>query len=487
MQEYTKELYQIAIDASGIGMWVWDIDLHSLKLSDKMYDILGISQNSKENILDQIKNRIHPDDTELMQQFIDGIIENSDGEFKLLVRILDKQNKLRYINYVGKLFIKDNKRIYAGIAYDKTKEKELENDKNESEKQLKESEIVYKTLVDNASEPIILVDDDHNIILMNDIAKHLFGQNIENNDISLLAANKSTHDIFIECEVQKDKYFKEEVVLKTILNNQTHFSMSYCPVKINSHFRGGIFILYDISEMIEKEKIIRNFNRKLQQKNKELEDFTYIVSHDLKAPLRQIKMFSDLSNSLLKTKEYNKCEKNLSKIIDVCDRMQNLIEDLLELSRISTNKNKYLILKLSDIISEVKENIEFDITYQNAKINIKNDIDLFSDKTQMIQLFQNLISNSIKFKKENEELNIYIESNENQIIYSDNGIGFDNKYKEKIFEIFERLYSKEKYEGTGIGLTICKKICEEHGWLISADGKPNEGATFTILLGGPNE
>ena len=98
-----------------------------------------------------------------------------------------------------------------------------------------------------------------------------------------------------------------------------------------------------------------------------------------------------------------------------------------------------------------------------------------------------LIQTIQKFKKENEELNIYIESNENQIIYSDNGIGFDNKYKEKIFEIFERLYSKEKYEGTGIGLTICKKICEEHGWLISADGKPNEGATFTILLGGPNE
>ena len=303
--------------------------------------------------------------------------------------------------------------------------------------------------------------------------KEIFNNLNEKICISNILDDINSKKIFKYIKDNRIKYIKEEIII-----NNVFYSMSYCPININSHFEGGIFIFHDISEMKIKEDFMKNVNEKLKKSNKELESFVYIVSHDLKAPARQISMFADMINSCDNEEEKKIFSK---KIKEVSNKMQNLIDDLLNFSMISKNKN-IKINELSIIVNEVKNSLESDIKKNNAIIELFGDIFIEADKTHLEQMFINLISNSIKFKKDNTSPKIKITCKTNQIIIEDNGIGFENQYRYKIFEIFNRIYTDDKYEGTGIGLAICKKIADRYGWNIEAEGSPGYGSKFVITI-----
>lgn len=254
----------------------------------------------------------------------------------------------------------------------------------------------------------------------------------------------------------------------------------------------------DINRRKEMERTILQNTLLLEQSNASLEEFAYVASHDLKEPLRKISTFGD---RLMASQANNLTDDGkiyLNKIVDASQRMQTMISDLLSISMISNNTSfeKYSLEKLKE---EVVQTLEFKIEQQHALIesDLLPEADIIP--SQFRQLFQNLLSNSLKFvrpgvqpvvkikhsvqtPKEVSSYQLAQAPRYHRLEFIDNGIGFENEFAGKIFAIFQRLHGRSEYEGSGIGLAICKKIVEHHGGVIYASGVPEQGATFTIIL-----
>ncbi len=241
----------------------------------------------------------------------------------------------------------------------------------------------------------------------------------------------------------------------------------------------------------KQEQDLHAYSEKLAKSNKELEQFAYTASHDLQEPLRKIQFFG----SRLKTNYENVLEEKaidyIDRMINAVTRMENFIKDLLQYSRISTMAKPPEKVDLNEAVKEVLGDLDISIQETKAAIKIDNLPVIDAEPMQIRQLFQNIIGNAIKYRRTDAAPNISITcratGNENnskiyEINITDNGIGFDNSYSEKIFGLFQRLHGKSEYEGTGIGLALCKKIVEQHGGSIKAYGKVNEGSVFIIML-----
>lgn len=239
-------------------------------------------------------------------------------------------------------------------------------------------------------------------------------------------------------------------------------------------------------------------NQHLKTVNEELDRFAYVASHDLQEPLRKIMVFSD--KIISGNNDGDDVEKNLIKISSSAQRMQLLINNLLQFSRHSLQEADFVSVDLNELVKEALIELEIEIEKSQARINVDPLPVLCAVPGLMRQVFYNLISNAIKFKRNNEGSVVHISSKKidssdanlsekykpnvsyYEISVSDNGIGFDEKYADDIFLAFKRLHSFHEFEGTGVGLSICKKIIDKHDGFISANGRLNEGATFTMAL-----
>jgi len=238
------------------------------------------------------------------------------------------------------------------------------------------------------------------------------------------------------------------------------------------------------------EQLVEN-NSSLKATIEELDRFAYVASHDLQEPLRKILVFSDKLLTSHGRHVSQDMLRYMEKIVKASGRMQKLINDLLTFSRQVDDKDSFEEVDLSQLLNEVLSDMEVEIEKQSAIIKLGALPKVWAVKSQMQQLFQNLVSNGIKFRKPGSVpvISIYKEADTtiahklyHRIIVEDNGIGFDEKYAEEIFIVFKRLHSYHEYEGTGVGLSICKKIIDRHKGRIEAQGKLNEGARFIIDL-----
>ena len=242
----------------------------------------------------------------------------------------------------------------------------------------------------------------------------------------------------------------------------------------------------DITERKRAEKKLYKTMKDLERSNAELEQFAYIASHDLQEPLRSVASFTQLLQQRYKDKLDEDANEFIKFAVDGATRMQSLIQDLLLLSRVGTRGEPFKETDMNIILNYVIENITQSIKDTNAKITNDPLPVIFADDSQMIQLLQNLILNAIKFHgDEPPHIHISAKAKAKDWVFSvkDNGIGIDSKYFEKIFVVFQRLHKGGEYEGTGIGLAVCKKIAQRHGgkiWVESA-GK-NKGSTFIVKL-----
>ncbi len=248
----------------------------------------------------------------------------------------------------------------------------------------------------------------------------------------------------------------------------------------------GIFAAArDITERKNAEKLLKQKLEELARSNAELEQFAYVASHDLQEPLRMIASYLQLLQRKYEGKLDEKADKYIHFAVDGASRMQSLINDLLDFSRVTTKAKEFEPTNCEEILDNVLSGLEVVIKESGATVSHDSLPEIIAESTQIAQVFQNLISNAIKFRSEKSpEIRISAKRENDYWLFSvkDNGIGIDPKYWDRIFEVFKRLHKREEYPGTGIGLSICKKIVERHGGSIWIDSEQGKGSTFYFTL-----
>jgi PAS domain S-box-containing protein len=263
-------------------------------------------------------------------------------------------------------------------------------------------------------------------------------------------------------------------------------SLNISPVKDSmGKIIGAATIARDISERKKLEQRISQYAKELERSNKELGDFAAIVAHDLRAPLRAVSGFAGLlqKHNSKKTIDAD-TDKYISHIVEGSERMHHLINDLLQYAKAGSHSRPLVQIDVNDIIEKTLANLTFEIQASNAEITVDRLPMVSADNVQLMQLFQNLVANAIKYRSNTPRIHISAEQKKKEWIFrvSDNGIGIDPHQFKRIFEVFQRLHTKEEYSGTGIGLAICKKIVERFGGRIWVESKPGEGSTFFFTL-----
>ncbi|MCX8158009.1 MAG: PAS domain-containing protein [Verrucomicrobiae bacterium] len=270
---------------------------------------------------------------------------------------------------------------------------------------------------------------------------------------------------------------------------------------------GLVGLFTDITSRKQAEARLQEYTRRLAQNNRELQEFAYVASHDLQEPLRKVRAFGDRLQAKCGAALTPEGKDYLARMQNAAERMQMLIEALLAYSRITTKAKPFAQVKLSEIAREVLGDLEIRIEQTNARIQVGELPEIQADPMQMRQLLQNLLGNALKFHRPGVPPEIQVtakifttaegaahgvspalladyppETEFCQIAVQDNGIGFDDKYAERIFGVFQRLHGRGDYEGAGVGLAICRKIAERHGGEITARGQPGQGALFRVTL-----
>jgi len=231
---------------------------------------------------------------------------------------------------------------------------------------------------------------------------------------------------------------------------------------------------------------LQAYAAKLEQSNRDLQEFAYVASHDLQEPLRKVQAFSDrlaqkYGDALDETgRDY------LKRMHDASQRMQTLLSDLLEFSRVASRAQSFTTVDLHAVVLDVISDLETRLVKTGGQVEVGELPTIEADPTQMYQLLQNLVGNALKFRHEERAPMIYVSGKTNgaecRIIVKDNGIGFDPQYLDRIFKPFQRLHNRQEYEGSGIGLAICRRIVERHSGSITATSTPREGSTFIVTL-----
>lgn len=255
-----------------------------------------------------------------------------------------------------------------------------------------------------------------------------------------------------------------------------------------------VAVRYEITERKLAEEQLNVYAKKLELSNRELQDFASVAAHDLQEPLRKIQSFSDRLKMKAKDELSSDSLDYLSRIQNSAQRMQVLINDLLSYSRVTTKAQPFSPVCLNQVLTQVVSDLEVRLEQSKGKIEWENLPTIDADSTQMHQLFQNLISNAIKFSRPGIPPLVKVEAKileqsplgppgpACQICVKDNGIGFEEKYLDRIFTIFQRLHGRHEYEGTGIGLAVCRKIVDRHGGIITATSISDEGSIFIVTL-----
>ncbi len=353
----------------------------------------------------------------------------------------------------------------------------------------------FRHLLDSAPDATVIFDQSGKIVLVNRQLEQLFGYSREDvlgRPIELLIPehngalnhHQSTDDVPDSQGDGKDSRLESCGRRKN--NSEFPVEVTFSPIQTGE----GILIssaISDISQRMAVEERYRIMGEKVSQSNQELQQFTYIVSHDLQEPLRAISTFGDLLSSSCREKLDQQESEYLSIMLDSNQRMQQLMTDLLAYSRVELSGAKPAPVDATRVVEQALTNLHLAVEESGAPVIIGQLPEVLSDQVQLRQLFQNLIGNAIKYRSTKlPEVQVSCEQQDDQWLFSisDNGIGFDMKFADKIFEPFYRLHPSGKYPGTGIGLAICRKIVERLGGKIWGESKEGQdgGATFYFTV-----
>jgi two-component system sensor kinase FixL len=381
------------------------------------------------------------------------------------------------------------------------------DERRRTEEALHRSEALFRAMSEQMPDSLFLLDLDApdvpaKIIYANEAASHMHGYTLEEMVGRPIA--------FLDDPATAEKVpgnIERLLAGEIVVFEGTHCRKdgSVFPVEVTSRMidYGGrkvaLAIDRDITEHKQAEAALQAYAAKLERSNRELQDFVFVASHDLQEPLRKVQAFGDRLQNKYSEALGDQGRDYLERMQSAAARMQTQIKDLLAYSRVTTRAQPFTPVDLSKVAQEVMSDLEVRIEQAGGQVEVGGLPTIEADPDQMRQLLQHLIGNALKFHREGEPpvVKIHAESLNGQgegaagasagdglcqIMVEDNGIGFDEKYLERIFQVFQRLHGRSEYEGTGIGLATCRKIVERHGGSITAKSAPGQGATFIVTL-----
>jgi PAS domain S-box-containing protein len=412
------------------------------------------------------------------------------------VRVTHKNGSMRWVMESVVSIQYRERRATLGYFVDITERKRMEEALRDSEEKLRK-------MFESVTDGILVIDLNGSITDVNQRAVEMHGfsskDELRGKSAFELVAPRDHMRIaaYMKKAIKQEAIRRTEYILLRTDGSEFPGELSTSVLKgASDNVVGHITIVRDITERKRAEEErkallqdIKKSNRGLEEANKELQDFVYVASHDLREPLRKISSFGTLLQDSLEGKLDEDQQENFEFMIDGARRMQDMIDDLLTYSRLTTRAKPPQQVFLNEVIENLKK-LELATLLDETRgtIHIPEPLPpVRADPSQMNQLFQNLIGNGLKFHQEGIPPEIIVRAHgvENKMIQievEDNGIGIDDKYHEQLFVMFKRLHTRAQYEGTGIGLAICKKIVERHGGNIGVKSTPGKGSTFWFTL-----
>ncbi|KYP15232.1 PAS domain-containing protein [Flavihumibacter sp. CACIAM 22H1] len=507
LEEERKAARQLIDDTEqmlGVGMWSHDEISGKTDWSDGMYQLMGYSRQEMPHIPSALfYKHVCPKDLDLLKQKIKDAVEKGK-EFRHDFSLERKDGKRIFVTTVTKPVVDESGRVLKinGINRDISDQYQQTIEYNANKEFQKETErmLNYGIFIWNA---------DSKLISWSDGLFEIFEYDRETFTSPL------TMSWYFDQIVEDDRE-KVQRVVKEALANTKEFEIEYSILTGKGHLKivntkGTVVVdnknnpirmignTRDITHIKKVEIDLQRNLRELNRSNKELEEFAYAASHDLQEPLRKITTFGSRLLQKFAAQLGDEGYMYINRMQVATDHMRSLIENLLELSRVTRNKQPFEAVQLDQLLEEVLGDLELSIEETGAEIRLGKLPQVDGIPSLLRQLFINILSNSIKFhkagevprieisskpltKKEKEANFLSPSSNYIQIDIKDQGIGFDQEYEQRIFQVFQRLHGKSEYPGTGIGLAICKRIAERHNGFISASGKEGVGAVFSIIL-----
>lgn len=393
--------------------------------------------------------------------------------------IVRKDGQIINIEYSSKPIHMESKKQIVSIIRDITARKRAENK--------------FRDLLESAPDAMVIVDKKGSIQLVNAQTEKMFGfkrEDIIGKEVEILIPerfgriHKEHRHNYSENLKVREMGTGLELYGRKQDNSEFPIEISLSPLKTED----GILVsaaIRDITDKKEANKKLQEYALKLERSNKDLEQFAYIVSHDLREPLRTVSSYIQLLEQRYKGQLDADANEFIEFAVNGIKRMDRLIIDILKYSRVGTEDKEHLLVDFTKIIDIVIATSQENIVASKATVTAGKLPALKVNELQMVQLFQNLINNALKFRGEQPpRVDISAEEKKDEWLFAvkDNGIGIDSKYSKKIFAVFQRLHSMSEYEGTGIGLAICKKIVEQHNGKIWVESEPGKGATFYFTI-----
>lgn len=434
-----------------------------LRQNREAYEDVAARINSVNTVTDDLINRIQDYESDLLISR-----EVMEAEYKSWTPMVIFTIEIAIIGF---LFL-----AYSHVAAELSLKAKLQT---ELERQMN----FIRAILDNTVDAIIVFDKDLNILTANNAAISMFR-------IPESAIGKSLFREF----PQSRGSISHKSILRALTGERVHvpnlksqvvdrvYESFFTPLYNGKEVHAAMAIHHDITDLVRASEELEKRNDELNISNQQLEQFAYIASHDLQEPLRKIQTFSNLATKHLSSQE--KVITYLTKIDNSAARMSKLVRDILNYSRLSSATSEREPVDLNEILDQVIQDFELIIDEKNARVQRSKLPVVNASRQQMLQLFGNLMSNSLKFTETSPEITIQSrdEGSFHVILFTDNGIGFDQKFEAQVFEVFKRLHGISAYSGTGIGLSICKRIVENHNGIINVQSTPGVGTTFIIHL-----
>lgn len=487
-------------------VWIFDVQRsEGVYVSSKLSQVLGYEPLDFQSFPDHWLSIVLDEDRELFEQYMHrtrSLVSEQESE-SIVARFNHKDGGCKYLKVTGTVLDGHNSTVTRLIYFfqDITDQVRAEEDAQATRELFDETEklILFGSWSWNARNGKITWTEGMYHLLeyepgeIGEVNRDFFTRHI-------LPEYLETLEAIVMSAIAAQSDFETECIIRTKTGREKFVSSKGKPIlDKDGALRQYVGTTRDITTKKNAEKDRDRRIRELNRSNKELEEFAYVASHDMHEPLRKILTFGEKINNKYANALGDEGRVYLDRMISSAQSMRNLIDNLLEFSRVSRGTRAFVPTDLNEIIRQVASDQELRIEETGTQLKVRELPVIEAVQTELRQLFNNLISNAIKFRKKDVTPVITISSHKlthkekseylipfNQSYYrisiQDNGIGFEAVYSEKIFEIFQRLNGKSEYSGSGIGLAICKKIVENHDGLIHATGELGVGSSFSIIL-----